>query len=100
MKIIKIVDGSIHIVNERGIAQFPSFGKGVVMAFYNDRQDLIVATFKNGKVELLTERGLVKRTIINSGVVNARFIGDDVFVETQKGDTEIRSQTGLLKRRI
>ena len=100
MKIIKIVNGQISIVNERGIALFPKFGKDVVMAFYNEKQDLIVATFKNGKLQLFSERGLVKRTVLNSGVINARFIGDDIFVETDKGKTEIRTQTGLLKRTI
>ena len=100
MKIIKIVDGKINIVNERGIAQFAPFGKDVISAFYNDKQDLIVATFGNGKVEFLTERGLVKRTLINSGAVNARWSGEDIIVDTDKGTAEIRSQTGLLKRKL
>jgi hypothetical protein len=100
MKIIKIKDGKISIVNERGIALFPTFGKDVISAFYNDKQDLVVATLSNGKVELLSERGLIKKTVINSGAVNARFSGEDLIVETNKGKTEIRSQTGLLKRTI
>ena len=100
MKIIKIVDGRITIVNERGIFLFPTFGKDIVSAFYNDKQDLIVATLRNGKVELFTERGLVRRTVVNTDAVNARLSGDDLIIDTIRNKTEIRSQTGMLKKTI
>ena len=100
MKIIKIQNGTIHLVNERGIAIAATFGKDIISAFYNDKQDLIVAMFKTGKVELLNEHGLVNRVVINSGALNARFVGEEILIETIKGKTEIRSQMGLLKKTI
>ena len=51
-------------------------------------------------MELLNDRGILQRTIVNTGAVNARFSGDDILVETNKGKTEIRSQSGLLKKTI
>lgn len=98
MKIIKIVDGTIHIVNERGIALFPVFGKDITSAFYNDSQDLIVLTDKKGKVELRTERGLLRRVVMNAGVSSARFQGNNLQIIKPDGKNEIRSQTGLLIR--
>lgn len=100
MKIIKIISGKIALVNERGMAISHSFGKDVINAFLNDNQDLIVATNKSGKVELLNERGILQRTIVNTGALAARFMGDDILVETTTGKTELRSNTGLLKRTL
>lgn len=102
MKFIKLKDGKITLVNERGmpVGSAGAFGRDVVSAFLNDKQDLIVATLKSGKVEILNERGILQKTVVNIGAVNARFAGDDVLVETSKGKTELRSQSGLLKRTL
>lgn len=100
MKLIKIKDGKITLVNERGIVLSPSFGRDVVSAFLNSAENLIVVTYISGKVELFNERGILQRTIINTGAVNARFSGDDILVETNKGKTEIHSQSGMLKKTI
>mgnify|MGYP001344647203 FL=1 len=99
-KIIKVVNGRINIVNNKGLVLSPVICNDVVTAFFNDAQDLIVATFRDGRVELLKERGLVQRTIVKSGALSARFYGEDVLIETDKGKTEIRNRRGLLKRTI
>jgi len=100
MKFIKLKDGKITLVNERGIALIGAFGREVVAAFLNDKQDLIVATLKSGKVEILNDRGILQKTVVNNGAVNARFAGDDILVETNKGKTELRSQSGILKKTL
>jgi hypothetical protein len=101
MKIIKLKDGKITLVNERGVSVgVGAFGREVVSAFFNDKQDLIVTTLKSGKVETLNERGVIQKIIVNTGAVNARFAGDDIVVETTKGKTELRSQTGVLKKTL
>jgi len=102
MKIIKIKNGKILLVNERGMAVGGrgEFGRDIVSAFLNDKEELIVATTTSGKVELMNERGVLKRTIVNVGAVNARFAGEDIIVETKNGKLELRSQTGLLKKNL
>ncbi len=99
-KIIKVVNGRINIVNNKGLVLSPVICKDVVTAFFNDEQDLIIATFRDGRVELLKERGLVQRTIVKSGALSARFYGEDVLIETDKGKTEIRNRRGILLRTI
>lgn len=100
MKIIKLKDSKITLVNERGMTLSSAFGRDVVTASLNDKQDLIVATLKSGKVEILNERGMLQKTVVNTGAVNARFAGDDVLIETNKGKTELRSQSGMLKKTL
>jgi len=100
MNIIKIIDGRIHQVNERGIALHPVICRNVVSAFYNSSENLIVVTFSDGMVQLVNLRGIIERTIVKTGAANALFSGQDILVQTIKGKTEIRSQTGLLIRTV
>lgn len=99
MLLAKIISGKVEIVNERGLLQH-SFGSKAIDAYLNDKQDLVVVTYENGKVDLTNIRGLVQRTIVNSGARNARFMGDDITIQNDKGKTEIRSKTGILKKTI
>ena len=99
MVIAKIKNGKVEIINERNILQH-SFGSNVIEAFLNDTQDKVVITFTSGKVDITNVRGILIKTIVNTGAVNARFSGDEIIVETQKGKTEIRSQTGVLKKTV
>lgn len=99
MNLIKIKNGKIEVVNERGILQ-RSIGSNVLNACFNEKQNLIVATNISGKVETLNERGILQKTIANTGAVDARWMGEDIAVTTKQGKTEIRSLTGILKRTI
>lgn len=99
MNLIKIKNGKIEVVNERGVLQ-RSFGSNVMNACFNDKQNLIVATYISGRVETLNERGHLQKPIVNLGAVEARWMGDDIAVTTKQGKTEIRSLTGALKRTI
>ncbi len=99
MNLIKIKNGKIEVVNERGILQ-RSFGSNILNACFNEKQNLILATNISGKVEMLNERGILQRTISNTAAVEARWMGEDIAVTTKQGKTEIRSQSGALKRTI
>ena len=100
MKILKLVNGKITLFDAKGSPISHAFGREIMNAYLNDKEDLIVATNKAGKVELLSVKGILTRTIVNTGAVSARFSGDDIVVETKAGKTELRSQTGILKRTL
>jgi hypothetical protein len=99
MLLAKIKKGKVEIVNERGVLQH-SFGVNIMEACLNENQDLVVITYANGKVDLTNIRGMLKKTIVNTGAKSARFFGDDISIVNDKGKTEIRSQTGMLKKTI
>lgn len=99
MFVIKIKSGKIYIYNERNIL-YRSFGKDIAVAFFNNAQDSIVATLLDGSVKTMTLSGHLKRVVKNKEAVDARYFGDDILINLKNGKSEIRTESGLLKRTI
>lgn len=99
MNIAIVNKGRVEIRKDNGIL-IRSFGRDAVGANFNADQSLIVVVNTKGKVELYKESGIMIRSFGNGDAVNATWMGKDIAVQIKSGKTEIRSETGLLRRTI
>ncbi len=99
MTILKIKNGKIELVNDRGVLQ-RAFAGDVIHGDINDKENLVAVVYKSGKVETLNERGMLQKNIVSSGAVYAKFYGEDIVVGYKDGKYELRANHGTLKRTL
>lgn len=97
--ILKMNNGKLELCNNDGTRRKLIESQNVVDADINNDETLIVVTYKNGKVKLLSINGTLVHSICEKAN-KARFQGDGIVVNYENGRIKIHNKNGSIIRNI